>query len=113
LNSLHYQKNKLFFDQLDLEELSKGITTPFYLYSENLIKQNIKEYISQSNDKTLFCYSVKANSNLSILKLIASEGMGFDVVSKGSYIELLKLVVILKKLFIQVLEKQELRLDML
>ena len=90
MNSLHYQKNKLFFDQLDLEELSKGISTPFYLYSENLIKQNIKEYISQSNDKTLFCYSVKANSNLSILKLIASEGMGFDVVSMGELYRVIK-----------------------
>ena len=90
MNSLHYQKNKLFFDQLDLEELSKGITTPFYLYSENLIKQNIKEYTSQSNDKTLFCYSVKANSNLSILKLIASEGMGFDVVSMGELYRVIK-----------------------
>ena len=90
MNSLHYQKNKLFFDELDLEELSKGITTPFYLYSENLIKQNIKEYISQSNDKTLFCYSVKANSNLSILKLIASQGMGFDVVSMGELYRVIK-----------------------
>ena len=90
MNSLHYQKNKLFFDELDLEELSKGITTPFYLYSENLIKQNIKEYISQSNDKTLFCYSVKANSNLSILELIASEGMGFDVVSMGELYRVIK-----------------------
>ena len=90
MNSLSYQKNKLFFDQLDLEELSKGVTTPFYLYSENLIKQNIKEYISQSNDKTLFCYSVKANSNLSILKLIASGGMGFDVVSKGELYRVIK-----------------------
>ena len=90
MNSLHYQKNKLFFDQLDLEELSKGISTPFYLYSENLIKQNIKEYISQSNDKTLFCYSVKANSNLSILKLIASQGMGFDVVSMGELYRVIK-----------------------
>ena len=90
MNSLHYQKNKLFFDHLDLEELSKGITTPFYLYSENLIKQNIKEYISQSNDKTLFCYSVKANSNLSILKLIASQGMGFDVVSMGELYRVIK-----------------------
>jgi diaminopimelate decarboxylase len=90
LNSLSYKKNKLFFDQLDLEELSKGVTTPFYLYSENLIKQNIKDYITQSNDKTLFCYSVKANSNLSILKLIASGGMGFDVVSKGELYRVIK-----------------------
>ena len=38
----------------------------------------------------MFCYSVKANSNLSILKIIASEGMGFDVVSKGELYRVLK-----------------------
>ena len=90
MNSLHYQNNKLFFDNLDLQVLSKGVTTPYYLYSENLIKQNINEYMQQSNNKTLFCYSVKANSNLSILKLIASEGMGFDVVSKGELYRVIK-----------------------
>jgi diaminopimelate decarboxylase len=39
--------------------------------------------MKHASENTLFCYSVKANSNLSILKLIASMGMGFDVVSRG------------------------------
>jgi diaminopimelate decarboxylase len=90
LNSLEYQNDKLVFDQLSLQDISKDITTPFYLYSENLIKKNIKEYISHATGKTLFCYSVKANSNLSILKLIAAEGMGFDVVSKGELYRVIK-----------------------
>ena len=90
MNSLEYQNDKLVFDQLSLQDISKDITTPFYLYSENLIKKNIKEYISHATGKTLFCYSVKANSNLSILKLIAAEGMGFDVVSKGELYRVIK-----------------------
>lgn len=90
MNSLEYQNDKLVFDQLSLQDISKDITTPFYLYSENLIKKNIREYISHATDETLFCYSVKANSNLSILKLIAAEGMGFDVVSKGELYRVIK-----------------------
>ena len=90
MNSLEYQNDKLVFDQLSLQDISKDITTPFYLYSENLIKKNIREYISHATGKTLFCYSVKANSNLSILKLIEAEGMGFDVVSKGELYRVIK-----------------------
>lgn len=90
MNSLEYQNDKLVFDQLSLQDISKDITTPFYLYSENLIKKNIREYISHATSETLFCYSVKANSNLSILKLIAAEGMGFDVVSKGELYRVIK-----------------------
>ena len=83
LKNLEYKNNTLFFDNIDITELTKKIKTPFYLYSENLIKNNISDYLSGGSDKTIFCYSVKANSNLSLLKLIASQGLGFDVVSKG------------------------------
>ncbi len=90
MNSLEYKNNKLIFDNLDLSENCKEYITPFYIYSENLIRKNIQEYMVSANDNTLFCYSVKANSNLSILKIIASEGMGFDVVSKGELYRAIK-----------------------
>ena len=90
MNSLEYKNNKLIFDNLDLSEHCKKYITPFYIYSENLIRKNIQDYMANSNDRTLFCYSVKANSNLSILKIIASEGMGFDVVSKGELYRAIK-----------------------
>ena len=83
MKSLEYKNNDLFFDDIAVEDIAKNIKTPFYIYSEDSIKKNIKDYISDASQKTLFCYSVKANSNLSLLKLIASQGMGFDVVSKG------------------------------
>ena len=83
MKSLEYKNDNLFFDGIAIEDIAKNIKTPFYIYSEDSIKKNIKDYISNASQKTLFCYSVKANSNLSLLKLIASQGMGFDVVSKG------------------------------
>ena len=83
MKSLEYKNDNLFFDGIAVEDIAKNIKTPFYVYSEDTIKKNIKDYLSDASQKTLFCYSVKANSNLSLLKLIASQGMGFDVVSKG------------------------------
>ncbi len=90
MKSLEYKNSKLTFDNLDLNDTCRNVKTPFYLYSENLIRKNIQEYINNANENTLFCYSVKANSNLSILKIIASEGMGFDVVSKGELYRAIK-----------------------
>ncbi|MBL6700483.1 MAG: diaminopimelate decarboxylase [Gammaproteobacteria bacterium] len=75
---------------MDIDEISSNLETPYYLYSENLIKENINSYMKHATKHTLFCYSVKANSNLSILKLIASMGMGFDVVSKGELYRVMK-----------------------
>ncbi|MCH1415944.1 MAG: diaminopimelate decarboxylase [Gammaproteobacteria bacterium] len=87
---LKYNSDQLFFDGMDIDEISSNLETPYYLYSENLIKENINSYMKHATKQTLFCYSVKANSNLSILKLIASMGMGFDVVSKGELYRVMK-----------------------
>ena len=54
--------------------------------------------MSSASDRTLFCYSVKANSNLSLLKIIASHGMGFDIVSKGELHRAIKAGVNTKKI---------------
>lgn len=83
MNSLEYKNDSLYFDDISLGDIAKKIKTPFYIYSEKLIKRNISDYLANASKNTLFCYSVKANSNLTLLKLIASQGMGFDVVSKG------------------------------
>jgi len=90
LKLLEYNSDQLFFDGMDIDEISSNLDTPYYLYSENLIKENINSYMKHATKQTLFCYSVKANSNLSILKLIASMGMGFDVVSKGELYRVMK-----------------------
>ena len=98
MKNLYYKNNKLFFENIDLDNLSNELPTPFYLYSQKSIKENINEYLSSANSRTLFCYSVKANSNMTILNLIASEGLGFDVVSQGELYRALKTGVSTKKI---------------
>jgi len=67
-----------------LPQLARRYGTPLYVYSAATIRQRLKAF--QSAFRALphtICYSVKANSNLSILRLLAREGCGFDVVSSG------------------------------
>ena len=72
--TLKYVNETLNFDNIDIQELGQTIQTPYYLYSENIIARNIDEYMSElRNTDSLICYSVKANSNLSILSMFAKK----------------------------------------
>ena len=79
----HIKRNngELFIDGVSLTEIAEEYGTPSYVYSESLIKQNLEEYTSSVRKEDKICYAVKSNSNLSILKLLADNGSGFDVVS--------------------------------
>ena len=72
---------ELFIDGVSLTEIAEEYGTPSYAYSESLIKQNLEEYTASVRKEDKICYAVKSNSNLSILKLLADNGSGFDVVS--------------------------------
>ena len=72
---------ELFIDGVSLTEIAEEYGTPSYVYSESLIKQNLEEYTASVRKEDKICYAVKSNSNLSILKLLADNGSGFDVVS--------------------------------
>ena len=77
-------KNILYFDGYNLLDVALVNKTPFYLYSENKIIENFNDYKTAfSNYNHLICYSVKANSNLKILSILAKLGSGFDIVSGG------------------------------
>lgn len=71
-------------DDIPLIKLAERYGTPLYVYSASTIRQRMRMF-QHAFRKTrhLVCYSVKANSNLSILRLLAREGCGFDVVSGG------------------------------
>lgn len=69
---------------IDYNALKKEFGTPLYIYDFNEIKLRYKAIKEQFiSHKSLVCYAIKANSNLSILKLLANEGAGFDCVSIG------------------------------
>ena len=69
---------------MDFKELAGKYKTPLYVYDFNYIKER---YEALKNAfyarKSLVCYAVKANSNLSVLKFLADLGAGFDCVSIG------------------------------
>ena len=82
--TVKYINNILFFDEVNVLDFAKTNQTPFYLYSQNLITHNFMEYTQNLNTLNhLLCYSVKANSNLSILSILSDLGSGFDIVSAG------------------------------
>ena len=82
--STTYNDDILYFDSVNILDLASISQTPFYLYSEKIISNNFLTYQkSFGNNPNLICYSVKANSNLSILSLLSKLGSGFDIVSGG------------------------------
>lgn len=79
-----YRSNKLCCEELPLDGLAAEYATPLYVYSRAAILENFERFRSAlSGIAADVCYSVKANSSVSILKLLASAGAGFDVVSGG------------------------------
>ena len=84
MDLLKLKNNKLHINNIKLEKILKKRKTPFYLYSLNQIRQNVKHINSSfKNFSPLICYAVKANSNLSILKELKKNNLGADVVSVG------------------------------
>src|SRR5580765_880283 len=79
-----YKNDELHCDGLAINKLAKKFGTPLYLYSATAIRERYRVLEGAFHHvKHTLCYSVKANSNLSILKLLAGMGVGFDIVSGG------------------------------
>ena len=71
-------------DDVPLSRLARLYDTPLYVYSGSTIRERFRQFDDafRGSEHTI-CYSVKANSNLSILRLLARLGAGFDIVSGG------------------------------
>ncbi|MDP9267290.1 MAG: diaminopimelate decarboxylase [Acidobacteriota bacterium] len=85
-----YRKDALHCDSLPLDTLARKYGTPLYVYSAAAIRARYRAFDQAFKPARragvvahTICYSVKANSNLSLLKLLAQLGAGFDVVSGG------------------------------
>ena len=81
MKGLNRIEGKLFIDEVSLEDLAKEYGTPVYVYSGSKLKENLNGYLSSVREKDKVCYSVKSNSNIHLLELLADLGSGFDVVS--------------------------------
>jgi diaminopimelate decarboxylase len=74
----------LHCEEIPLTKLAERYGTPLYVYSATTILERLGDFQNAfRNIPHTICYSVKASSNLNILRLLAREGCGFDVVSGG------------------------------
>ena len=82
--SFAYRSGTLCAEEVSLEEIGQRFGTPCYVYSRAAIEQNYRQFSAAlAGRASLIAYSVKANSNLSLLALMARLGAGFDIVSGG------------------------------
>ena len=83
---LENRKGKLYFDGVSAIELAEKFDTPLYVVSESRIRENyhrLHDALTRNYEKIRVYYAAKANSNLSVLKILENEGAYLDVVSPG------------------------------
>ncbi len=89
--SLIYKGQNLFIDNTSIKSVAKNNITPFYIYSYKKIRNNFEtfsNYFKRINP--LVCFSVKSNSNVSLISELGKLGSGADVVSEGELLKALK-----------------------
>jgi diaminopimelate decarboxylase len=87
VNHFQYKSDDLHAEELPLADLAKQHGTPLYVYSASTIERHFK-VIDEAFGKVphTICFSVKANSNIAILRLLAKMGGGMDIVSGGELV---------------------------
>ncbi|MGP6089144.1 diaminopimelate decarboxylase [Antarctobacter jejuensis] len=81
-----YRDGQLFAEDVPVAEIAAAVGTPFYVYSSATLIRHFRLFDEAlSWGPHLVCYAMKAASNQAILKTLAAEGAGMDVVSGGEY----------------------------
>ena len=106
--SIEYNNNECFIDGVSVQKIAKDFGTPCFVYSNDEICKNFNEINDTfANAKRKVFYSVKANPNLSILKVLAEMGAGFDIVSMGELERVIKVGVNPEKIIYSGVGKSE------
>src|SRR5580765_2610034 len=91
MNHFQYRNGEMFAEEVPLKRIVQEVGTPTYVYSLATLKRHYSVF-DQAFAKVphIVCYSVKANSNLALLRAFAKQGSGFDIVSGGELFRALK-----------------------
>ncbi len=91
MDHFQYQNGELYAEEVALSEIAEKVGTPVYVYSSATLKRHFRVFSDAfSGLDSLVCYAVKANSNQAVLRTLAREGAGADVVSLGELTRALK-----------------------
>jgi diaminopimelate decarboxylase len=83
---LENRGGELYFDGVSAADLAEAFDTPLYVISENRVRDNyrrLRSALTRNYEKIRVYYAAKANSNLSVLKILENEGACLDAVSPG------------------------------
>lgn len=84
MNHFARRRGQLFAEDVPLQAIADELGTPTYVYAQATLERHFRVFSDAFLGRPhLVCYSVKANGNLALLKLFASLGSGFDIVSVG------------------------------
>lgn len=84
MQSYDYRQSQLVVEDVPVAKIAERVGTPFYVYSRAHIEARWRAFDQAFAGRNhLVCYSVKANSNLAVLQVLARLGSGFDIVSVG------------------------------
>jgi diaminopimelate decarboxylase len=91
MNHFEYRNGEMFAEEVPLKRIAQEVGTPAYVYSLATLKRHFQVF-DQAFAKVphIVCFSVKANSNVALLRVFAKQGSGFDIVSGGELFRALK-----------------------
>jgi diaminopimelate decarboxylase len=91
MNHFEYRNGEMFAESVPLKRIAREVGTPAYVYSLATLKRHFQVF-DQAFAKVphIVCFSVKANSNIALLRAFAKQGSGFDIVSGGELFRALK-----------------------
>lgn len=91
MNHFEYRNGELFAENVPLRRIAAEVGTPAYVYSLATLTRHFKVFNDAfARVPHIVCFSVKANSNLALLRAFARQGSGFDIVSGGELFRALK-----------------------
>jgi diaminopimelate decarboxylase len=84
MHDFHYQKGELYCESVPIRKIAERVGTPFYIYSHKTFTEHLsKLQRAFESVEPLICFSMKANSNVAILRALVKKGAGLDIVSGG------------------------------
>jgi diaminopimelate decarboxylase len=91
MNHFEYRNGEMFAENVPVKRIAREVGTPAYVYSLATLQRHFRVF-DQAFAKVphIVCFSVKANSNIALLRTFINEGGGFDIVSGGELFRVLK-----------------------
>ena len=108
MHHFEYQGDDLSCEGVPLAKIAAEVGTPTYVYSQATLERHFKVFDDAFRGrKHIICFSMKANSNLAVLRAMVKWGAGVDIVSAGELFRALKVGADPKKIVFSGVGKRE------